>query len=57
MQKKNLLIWGAFNARFTSSVKRKVKFLNSETTVVPCRLTCVLQPLDVSLNKPFTDPL
>ena len=57
MQKKNLLIWDAFGAHLTSSVKKKVKSLISETAVVPCRLTSVLQPLDVSLNKPFTDPL
>ena len=43
LQKKNLLIWDAFSAHLISSVKKKVKSLNSEAAVVPFRLISVLK--------------
>ena len=55
LRKKSLLIWDSFRAHLVDSVKRAVKETNTDIAVIPGGLTSVLQPLDVSLNKPFKD--
>ena len=57
LRKKSLLIWYLFRAHLVDSVKRAVKETNTDIAVIPGGLTSVLQPLDVSLNKPFKDRL
>ena len=57
LRKKSLLIWDSFRAHLVDSVKRVVKETNTDIAVIPGGLTSVLQPLDVSLNKPFKDQL
>ena len=57
LRKKSLLVWDSFRAHLVDSVKQAVKEMNTDITVIPGRLTSVLQPLDVSLNKPFKDRL
>uniref|UniRef100_A0A5S6QMK0 DDE-1 domain-containing protein n=1 Tax=Trichuris muris TaxID=70415 RepID=A0A5S6QMK0_TRIMR len=50
---RSLLVWDSFRghtARSTTSCLRECKV---EAAVIPGGLTSILQPLDVSLNKPF----
>ena len=54
---KSLLVWDHFAAHLTDGVKQKVRQYNTNVAVIPGGLTGVLQPLDVSLNKPFKDGL
>ena len=44
-------------AHLVDSVKQAVRQRNTDITVIPGSLTSILQPLDVSLNKPFKDRL
>jgi len=45
----------SFEAHETEQVKRLLKSENTDLAIIPGRLTSVLQPLDVCLNKPFKD--
>jgi len=49
------LVYDAFEAQVTDSVKSSFKHENTDLAVVPAGLTSILQPLDVSLHKPFKD--
>jgi len=49
------LVYDAFEAQVTDSVKSSFKHKNTDLAVVPAGLTSILQPLDVSLHKPFKD--
>ena len=51
--KKSLLVWDQFSAHLTPKVNSKVRALNTDVAVIPGGLTGILQPLDVSMNKPF----
>ena len=42
-------------AHVTDTVKASLKRENTDIAVIPGGLTSILQPLDVSLNKPFKD--
>ena len=55
--KKSLLVWDHFSAHLTQKVSSKVRALNTNIAVIPGGLTGVLQPLDVSMNKPFKSGL
>lgn len=54
---KSLLVWDRFSAHLTESVYAAVKGVNTDMAVIPGGLTGILQPLDVSINKPFKDAL
>ena len=54
-RRKNLLVYDSFEAHMTDTVKASFKCENTELAVIPGSLTSLLQPLDVSLNKPFKD--
>ena len=54
-RRKSLLVYDAFEAHVTDTVKASFKRENTELAVIPGGLTSLLQPLDVSLNKPFKD--
>ena len=48
-----LLVWDMFRAHCCDSVKEKLKEYRTRQAVIPGGCTSVLQPLDVSINKPF----
>ena len=54
-RRRSLLVLDSFEAHKTEQVKRSFKNENTDLAVIPGGLTSVLQPLDVSLNKPFKD--
>ena len=54
-RRKSLLVYDAFEAHVTDTVKASLKRENTDIAVIPGGLTSILQPLDVSLNKPFKD--
>ena len=55
MKKKSLLVLDTFKAHATESVKDRLAGENSDFVFIPGGLTNQLQPLDVSINKPFKD--
>ena len=56
-KEKSLLVWDMFRSHRVDSVIKSVRLSNTDVAVIPGGLTSVLQPLDVSLNKPFKDRL
>ena len=56
-RRKALLVWDSFKAHLTEDVTRSVEATNTDIAVIPGGLTGILQPLDVSINKPFKDGL
>ena len=54
-RRKSLLVYDSFEAHITDTVKASFKYENTELAVIPGGLTSLLQPLNVSLNKPFKD--
>ena len=53
----SLLIWDSCSAHLIDSVKHELRENNITTAVIPTGLPSVVEPLDVSLNKPFKDRL
>ena len=53
----SLLVWDKFSAHLTEGVTKKVRDTRTHIAVIPGGLTSMLQPLDVSINKPFKDKL
>ena len=53
--RRSLLVLDSFEAHVTDTVKASFNRENTELAVIPGGLTSLLQPLDVSLNKPFKD--
>ena len=54
-RRKSVLVYDSFEAHVTDTVKASFKRENTELAVIPDGLTSLLQPLDVSINKPFKD--
>jgi hypothetical protein len=53
-QRRRFLVWDAFRAHLTPSVKESVRMkYNSDLCVIPGGCTSKLQPADVSWNRPF----
>ena len=51
-----MLVWNSFSANLIKIAKdRTHRGYNTDLTVIPRGLTSILQPLDVSINKPFKD--
>ena len=48
-----MLVLDSFSAHITHAVKQKLKDINTVPLVIPGGCTGKIQPLDVSLNKPF----
>ena len=55
LRKRNLLVWDSFRAHLSDNVKRILKSSRTDVAVIPGGMTSLLQPLDVSVNKPFKD--
>ena len=54
-RRQSLLVCDSFKAHVTDTVKASFKRKNTELAVIPGGLTCLLQLLNASLNKPFKD--
>jgi len=52
-----MLVLDALKEHLTDSVKNQLRKMNTELVVIPGGMTSVLQPMDVSINKPFKDRL
>jgi hypothetical protein len=52
-KKRSLFVVDSFRGHLTQSVKSKCQEQNLVLAVIPGGLTSVVQPLDVSINKPF----
>jgi len=52
-----MLVLDAFKGHVTDSVKDQVHKMKTELIVIPGGMTSMLQPMDVSINKPFKDRL
>ncbi len=55
--KKSLLFLDSFKSHKLDSVKAKLLAENTDRAIIPGGLTSLVQPLDVSINKPFKDRL
>jgi hypothetical protein len=53
----SMLVLDAFKVHVTDSVKDQLHKMKTELVVTPGGMTSVLQPMDVSINKPFKDRL
>ena len=54
-RRRSFLVYHAFEAHVTESVKAAFVRENTNLAVISGGLTSILQPLDVALNKPFKD--
>ena len=50
---KRLLVWDSFRPHIKDRIKEMVRKRNAVMAVIPGSCTKILQPLDVSINKPF----
>ena len=55
MKKKSLLVYDMFKTYLMESIKKTLRDHNTDVAIIPGGLTSQLQPLDVSLNKPFKE--
>jgi len=51
----SMLILDTFKGHLTNSVKNQLRKMKNELVVMPGGMTSVLQPMDVSIIKPFKD--
>ena len=49
----SMLCLDTFWGHLTDEIKNKIHRLKSELVVIPAGMMSVIQPLDVSVNKPF----
>ena len=52
---KSMLVWDSFRAHLSKPVRSTLRSISTECVVIPGDMTSMLQPLDVSINKPFKD--
>jgi len=55
LRKPSLLVWDSFHGHLGDDTKRLLSEMKTDLAVIPGGLTSLLQPLDVSVNKPFKD--
>ncbi|KAF0707580.1 hypothetical protein AaE_013543 [Aphanomyces astaci] len=51
----SLLLWDDFACHKTAGINRSLASVGTESEIIPGGFTCLLQPLDVAINKPFKD--
>ncbi|CAG8613511.1 10234_t:CDS:2 [Dentiscutata erythropus] len=56
-QRRSLLILDSFKEHITDSVKNEIQKANTILGIIPRGLIYIVQPLDVSINKPFKNRL
>ena len=52
-----MLLLDAFSCHKTDDTKVLLRKTNTDLVIIPGWMTLLLQPLDVSINKPFKDGL
>ena len=55
LKKKNMLILDEASVHKIPEIKKSLELTETKVMMIPGRLTRYLQPLDVSINKPFKD--
>ena len=55
LKKKSILVYDMFKTHLMDSIFFKLRDHNTDVAIIPGGLTSQLQPLDVSLNKPFKE--
>lgn len=55
LKKKAMLVLDSFRGHLVNAVSNKMRRMNTYPAIIPGGLTSILQPLDVSVNKPFKD--
>ena len=55
IRKKACLVYDMFKAHLVETVKKELEDINTDVAIIPGGLTNQLQPLDVSINKPFKE--
>ena len=55
LRKDSCLVYDYVQNHMMDSIKRKLENINIDVAIIPGGLICQLQPLDVSINKPFKD--
>jgi len=53
----SMLVLDAFKGHLTDSLKNQLHKMKTKLVVIPGGMTTALQPMDVSINKPFKDRL
>ena len=54
-RRKSLLVWDLFRTNLSRPIHCTLKLLHTEPAVIPGGMTSMLQPPDVSVNKPIKD--
>jgi len=56
-RQKAMLVLDSFRGHLNEDVKKKLQRGRTDTVVIPGGVTSILQPLDISINKPFKESL
>jgi hypothetical protein len=56
-RQKAMLVLDSFRGHLNEDVKKKLQRGRTDMVVIPGGLTSILQPLDISINKPFKESL
>ena len=52
-RRRSLLVLNSLRSHSADEVRKSIKKTNTDITMIPRGLTCILQPLDVAINRPF----
>jgi len=57
LRKKAMLVLDSFHCHWMPSIKSELRGMKMDLVIIPGGMTRLLQPLDVSVNKPIKDAL